>query len=1731
MADERLRLIAIARQRQRERLKLGGHPPTPAPGWVPAAEQDELMEPSPAAAAFRGMGSDVAGAVAQIAGPFVSPLKKVAQALTESGIRTTRAFGVDRGGMSPVGQAAFEENLRESLPTWLNPYAEAIETQNRAAAGDPLAQAEEAKRLLYQKGGAQGLLMGAAEGGGAAMTAAFPWATAIFSAPGVGDVIHAGAGTIGDVGGGVVRAAGGGEEAQEVGRLGSKAAGILALTLLGKRLPGGAAGRVGAEVLGQAAPILGMTAGEETARLGELLGAGPGGSALAGAAGGLGGAFGGAVPVGRVLRSASRARAEDLARRGAGEQAPEVGAALEAMEGARAAEAAELAARPTAAAALAEPLGRAAERVPQPSPPPGPEAIRAQMEADAGLTRAAEALTRGKPPEQPMAPEGARYRPGDLVVWWEGEGAGTRRYGTVESVSPDRSTLKVRAPGRRTPYGVPVEQADIVTPAGDRGGQAPTPPTPPTRPVEARTVPRAPEPPAPAPAPPAQAQGAVPPPAPPPAAGMEFRPFVESRGVAWDALAKDPALLARMRTEYAASRGEPSPVDGTPPPVAEVPQEIRTSATPATAPRPETAPATIAQPIPEQGAPSVRPGGTPEAPAVPAPEKPRLSAARARAAAKKGTPPLASPTTFGANLGNVDWRSPAVRTALTKSAGGAAGYIAALAFEGEDDHPATVWARRIGFTLLGGAAAVPLWKKARMTVSRLRRPRQTPEMASEIRQNITELRAAKIDATAEGNRQILAKRVFKDPEDQFVWNEYLRDAHGSETPFLELIDRIDKGDRALANELVETAEAWRRFSSGLGDEGVAAGRVSPEVRTQRPGGHLTRIPQEKAEGSRGWFARFRKSVPKFTPEKEAHDAWGGKVTLSPEEVRAELASLGIPDPTGKRDHYLKGDESGTMLKFPPTEEGFDQASRFFDRMGELEKAASERRISASRVRGGGDPSMVVQVGKGSRADVGHLAAKAWDDVSLRLNMPRALAREVAEGIGIGVPKMEAAGRAIRAEFETAADRDAFLDGLREVAVEGATFNVTPQARRWFAQRLKGATVRVGPGSSGGATGRVIVETFGPRSKADLMTDVQDPVIRAYVTALRGGQRNAQARHLTRVAFGEDARGPWSIEVPANTKAGEVVTQGKERFVVQEDALELGDLRGPEQGPRAERPGRALREDWHDTFQSKKAVAPQEAGFWRRFVSQVKTGKVSTSAGTIFNNIQNILFHVNNGTAPWMHPVEAVKVGLRHLKAHVTGRYEPLDLERGRKVGYRLSETAVRDPEAAEAIRAIVEGAKSAEAIAAGRRGTAGRIAADVVQQGVLADVGPPGLKRTAKGLAISTGAGAATGGLEGALSDDDTGTVLWKMLRGAGYGLGFGAAARAGRKAFYGTDPFHRDFAFEVMTTKPGKWGEPLSENAARDRLNRKFQDFENMDPRIRAVSGQGSGVGEALVNEFAPAYFETLRVMKNNFADDPTLATASLLSVPAVAAILAYAAGTFGSEEERRAAKEVAPPGAFFRRDSDGSLVAFDVNRMTGADVAVDFINAVTDPSEGDSWRKILTDFGGSMIGTTIYDTGQAAFNPEARGIRYGQPLRKKGQGGPEAALETFVRGLSSPYSPEFGTTASMFRQSIEEPFKRRRKPTPSEPGMSAVRAFAGLKAEKVDFGEVRARINYEYDRAERDAEKDFNAAMLDPNVKADLRRHARARRRHREVLAAARERRDEQLRRLTPQPVGAGR
>lgn len=1091
-------------------------------------------------------------------------------------------------------------------------------------------------------------------------------------------------------------------------------------------------------------------------------------------------------------------------------------------------------------------------------------------------------------------------------------------------------------------------------------------------------------------------------------------------------------------------------------------------------------------------------------------------------AAEKAKPPF-PPTTLGSNLGNVDWKHPQVQAALRSTVGAAAGYLTALATEGQDDDPKTIWARRIGYAAIGAAAlggGIPGWQKLRTAAAGLRKAKLTDEMASEIRQNVTELRNAKTDATTEGNRQILAKQVFKDPEQQFVWNEYLRDAHGSEGPFLDLLAGVADKDPALANQLLDTAQAWRDFSSNLGDEGVAAGRVSPEARAERPGGHLTRIPADKAEGARGWFARFRKQVPKFTPEKVAHDGWGGRVTLSPEEVRAELANLGLEDPTGKRDHYLKGDANGTLIKWAPTQEGFDQASRFFERMGELEKQASERKISASSIRGGGDPRMVVQVGKGSNADIGHLAEPKWDEKSLRLKMPRAMAREVAAGVGVEPPKISESGTALRAEFATPEARQSFLDGVRELAVEQATFNVTPQARRWFAQRLKGATVRVGPGSSGGATGRIISDTFGPRSREQMLTDVQDPVVRAYVTALRGGQRNAQARHLTRIAFGEDAKGPWTVDAPEGAKPGDVHTVGDQNYVVQEDAPQLGDLAG-----------RALRQDWHDVLQSKQATAPQEQGFWRSFVGQVKGGKIATSAGTIFNNVQNLLFHANAGTSPWLHPIETVKVARDFLLAHARGDLSTLNEKYGKDAGFTLGEGQVLDADAAEGIRAIQRGAQSAQEISAGTRGKVGRLAADVLQQGVLADPGAPGWGRTAKGLAISSAAGAATGGLSGYLSDDDTETILAKMLKGAALGAGFGAAARMGRAAFGGTDPFHRALAYQILTKNSGRWGEALSPTEARDYLHRKFQDFENMDPRVRAISGQANGIGAAMVNEFAPAYFETMRVMKNNLVDNPPLAVVTLMSIPAVAAIVAYAAHTFGSEEERRAAKENAPPGAFFRHGEDGQLYAFDVNRMTGADVAVDLVSALGDAGNPDSWRQILTDFGGSMIGTTVYDTAHAAFDPEAKDIRYGMKLRQPGETGAHAAVKTLVRGLAAPYSPEFGTTASMVRDSLEKPFKPGREPRPTEPAMSVVRAVTGIKRTPIDFGRAGLRLTLDRAAEIQKAKLDLDEALKQANTQADPKEVARQQKRMQDRIEAANLRFEEEMKRLTPQPVGAGR
>ena len=1885
-----LEALAVARRRQANALR------PPPPGYVPPAEQDRLMEPSPTGAFFRGMGNTAKDSVARVARPFVRPLQQAAQAAAEGGKQMGFKIGeLLTGGPDPLRRAAADEEMSRLTPDWienfLDPYAESMANRAAADAGDPAARAALARERIYAKGGVQGIAQGGAEGLQGALTLAFPGATALFSAPGISEGIEHGTSAIGDVGEVGVRSLGGGEEAQQIGRLGSKGAAVLALALLGKRLPTGAAGRVGAEVLGQAAPIVGMTAGSETARLAELVDAGPGVTELSGAAGGLGGAFGAGVPVGRVLRSAARARAEHGARAEAAESAPQVADILDLLE-------ADRVKLRDARAALADPIGKAAERAPQEAPPPSPEAIRESMDLSAATTRAAEALRRPTRPVQEPIPraaaqaEGTAFRPGDTALFWDE--AGARHYGTVESVSPD-GILKVRTPGRRTAIGVPADRADVVN-----RGPAPVPPKPSAPEPQPRPV----VPPRVAEQPPAvQRQPGIAPeeaPGTPPevlrrlgeperlaavrrsadareeaaagdvaarraAAEAEFdrrlasegadlaaagqmrnrllteevrrailtasdraaaeavaygymRQGYESGGIrnalsdraagitpGQEALAAGPIEQpARPSSAYLRSLSEPGEAlpSAPPPPAPAVaapplppapPPPQAPPAAPVLEPSPSAARSRRAKaappaPVPAAVLPPPPPGFTVDpvdpmifrrpdgariemawrespaskrGPAGPildvkgygstegrsglmasmgfSPEhvesgmgkvariigEPQAAPASAPAPRPEGAPAprqgrLPFPgTTLGAGLGGlqaVDWKAPQVQTTLRATAGGGAGYLAALAAEGDDDDPATIASRRVGYSLLGAAAAgggIPGWQRVRASAARLRRPRLSEEVRAEIRQNVHELRTAKVDATTEANRQVLAKRVFTDPADQFTWNEYLRDSHGSETPFLELIDRIDKSDRALANQLVETAEAWRKFSAGLGDEGVAAGRVSPEARAERPGGHLTRLSSSRAEGG-GWFARFRQGMPKLQVEGLAADAWGTKVTLSPEQVRAELKALGLEDPTGKPHHYLKGDESGTLIKWEPTEQGFEQASRFLDRMGELERKASEVRLSPSRIRGGGEPSMVVQVGEGSGGGIGHIASPKWDDVSLRVTAPRSLIREIAAGVGIDPPEIISSGSALRTRFATTAQREAFLQGLREIAVEEATFNVTPQAKRWLADRLRGSRVAVGPGSRGGATGRVIVETFGPRSRESLMQDVQDPVTRAYVTALRGGQRNAQARHLTRIAFGEDARGPWTVDAPQGKKAGERVTVGDQEYVVQESAPELGDLSG-----------RALRKDWADVFATKRATAAEEGGFWRSFVGKIKTGKVSTSAGTVFNNVQNVLFHVNNGTSPWMHPRETLRVGADFLKAFTTGDLATLDRTYGRKVGFHLADFEVLNPAAAEGIRAVMEGARSAEQVSASRRSVAGRVVADVFQQGVLADVGEPGIGRTLKGLGISTGAGAAIGGLSGAVEDDDAGEILLKMLKGGGYGLAAGAAARTGRQTFFGTDPFHRAVAFEVMTTKPGPWGEPLSEAAARDRLHRKFQDFENMDPAIRKLSGQGAGPAAALVNEFTPAYVETLRVMKNAYEDNPALATASLLAVPAVASIVAYAAGTFRSSEEARAARENAAPGAFFRRNKDGSFTAFDVNRMTGADVAVDLAQAVKDPGDADSWRKLLTDFGGSMIGTSAYDTAQAALNPDARDLRFGRPLREPQEGAVPAAVRTAVRGLSSPLSPKYGTTAAMLEDSLEKPYQRGTRSVPARPAMTVVRAVSGLKSQRVDFEDTRIRILRDYEAELEGNSRELSAALRQANTRASKDEILAVIRKARKANEEAGRRKDEKLRDLLPQ------
>ena len=263
------------------------------------AAQDRAMEPP----------SVLAGAAANMARPFVNLVKKPLQATAEAGKNAGFKVGeLLTGGPDPLRRAAADEAMSRLVPTFLDPYATAMEDQAAAEMGDPVAAAADASRRMYQKGGGDALLGGLAEGVGGATTLAFPGITAAFGAPGVGEAMDAAGEVAGAPGGAVVKAAGGGEAAQEVGRLTSKAAAALLLAALTKRVPQGRLGNMAVKGLEQAAPIVGMTAGAEGQRLAELGGLGPGGQALAAATASLGGAMGAGTPPGRGVNARPSSR-------------------------------------------------------------------------------------------------------------------------------------------------------------------------------------------------------------------------------------------------------------------------------------------------------------------------------------------------------------------------------------------------------------------------------------------------------------------------------------------------------------------------------------------------------------------------------------------------------------------------------------------------------------------------------------------------------------------------------------------------------------------------------------------------------------------------------------------------------------------------------------------------------------------------------------------------------------------------------------------------------------------------------------------------------------------------------------------------------------------------------------------------------------------------------------------------------------------------------------------------------------------------------------------------------------------------------------------------------------------------------------------------------------------------------------------------------------------------------
>lgn len=989
----------------------------------------------------------------------------------------------------------------------------------------------------------------------------------------------------------------------------------------------------------------------------------------------------------------------------------------------------------------------------------------------------------------------------------------------------------------------------------------------------------------------------------------------------------------------------------------------------------------------------------------------------------------------------------------------------------------------------------------------------TPESAATLRRFVDSKREAHLDAIAQGDRLAAAKAAFPDAAGQNLVGRYMEDAPGAAREMGDALRNLE--DEALAQRIRDSLDDAKAQARSVTRENVDAGTLSREVGIEKQGGYLKRIPKSALENPETIAERAARKagvVGRLGKLEYSKDAYGGVYALGADEVRKIIAENGIPSPEGKARHLLEGDDSRTLVKWEDTPEG-EAAHAAFRKA--LEPIAFERSlvpVSAGRLVGGGDETMIAQAGKGASGDIGDMAQRKWDDRTLSVKMPPSIIDEAAKAVGVTIEKNRyGKGGAWRVQFATPEDSEQFLGGLRSYAIGNATFDVTPQAKRWLQQRLRGSAVPHGPGARGGL-GKLEIESFSPRTVAEqIAEDIQDPVARAHVSHVQSSIRAAKGRFYDELATGADAKGAWAIEPTA-----EQLASGK-NLIVGPNGREYV-VYGPGSG-RGALEGMAVRKDWHDLLTDADKDGTAMAGFISGAMSQWKKGILATPSFTMMNLGGNMLSHWNTRTMPWRYPRTYKQVASRFIEAARTGSIDPIRSYM-REIGFTIDDTALSaDPEAAELIEALLNGG-TREAQNAYKRYQAGKRAMEIAQQGIVSG---KGLKGVALHAGVSGGVGAAYGA-----ASAQPGEGFENAALGAAYGvLGGAAASAAARLAIRVNkyiDPMSRAFAYEVMTKEHG-----LSKAEALDQVRRHFQNYEEANRAARALSGKTSGAASVIANPFFTFYSELLRNTKNAMIDNPARATMGLLAYPTAPAINAYLWETFKNPDERNKAV-AAHPGAFFRKTEDG-VDWMDAGSINPVNNVYEDLSQLGRDRDWRSLIRVGTMFGGSTPIMAGYDAARVLQDRKAKHLRFGTPLAQPDESRPAAAGRILAETASNPLTPYGGRTANRVEEAITQPYKRGRVKKDAEPVREVVRAMTGVRSGEYDVGEERLNLKKKYAALIREVEEELQSAMSQANVRADADRRVSLKRDAKREVQRLKQKRDEELERITPQPVGGGR